>query len=269
LDSGFKEYYYEPFTETLKKYPNHNNSFSLWRQGIQAGLFYPQLHGREHLNVNRWMKALREGSREMLIAFNHNMFGISSDISTEGKKSYLASFDADNENELSLHETIINDSVALFRFLFEFSPETFIAPNYIWSMNLEEYILKQGIKIIQGRKTQFIPDYNSGYNMRRHYTGQKNNAGQVYTIRNCLFEPSLNHEVDWLSACLRQIRIAFSWDKPAIIGSHRVNYIGSIVENNRRDNLRLLSKLLTHILKNWPDVEFLNSQQLGSQILKS
>jgi hypothetical protein len=217
LESGFKIYHYEPFTETLKKYPNHSKSFSLWKQGIETGIFCQQLHGREHLNVNRWMKALSEGSHEMLMAFNHNMFGISSDISSEGRKSYLAAFDADNENELSLQEAIVNDSVALFRILFGFSPETFVAPNYIWTTSLEKYILTQGIRIIQGSKAQFIPDFRSGYKMMRHYTGQKNKFGQMYTIRNCLFEPSLNRNVDWLSACLRHIRISFYWGKPAII----------------------------------------------------
>lgn len=267
LDSGFKEYHYELFTDTLKKYPNHNDSFSLWKEGIDKGIFYPQLHGREHLNVNRWMKALRAGSREMLISFYHNMFGISSDISNEGSKSYLASFDADYEHELSLHEIIVQESVSSFKLLFGFSPETFVAPNYIWTNRIEETLLKEGIKIIQGSKVQLVPNFKAGYEVKRHYTGQKNIIGQIYTLRNCIFEPSLKPNSDWQSACLRQIGTSFSWNKPAIIGTHRLNYIGSIVENNRRDNLILLSKLLAQILKNWPDVEFLNSQQLGRQII--
>lgn len=58
-ESGYLSYHYEPFTETLKKYPNHSGSFELWKQGMDAKIFRPQFHGREHLNVNRWMKALK------------------------------------------------------------------------------------------------------------------------------------------------------------------------------------------------------------------
>jgi len=263
------EYHYELFTDTLKKYPNHNTSFSLWKEGIEKGLFYPQLHGREHLNVNRWMKALRAGSREMLISFYLNMFGISSDISNEGSKSYLASFDADHEDELNLHETIVQDSVSIFKLLFGFSPQTFVAPNYIWTDRIEDTLLKEGIKVIQGSRVQFVPTFSAGYRMKRHYTGQNNKLGQTYTLRNCIFEPSLNPTNDWQSTCLRQIRTSFYWHKPAIIGTHRLNYIGSIVEKNRTDNLRILSNTIHQILKLWPEVEFLTSQQLARTITNS
>jgi len=265
-ESGLSEYHYELITETLKKYSNCTNSFSLWKQGIAAGLFYPQLHGREHLNVNRWMKALEERSRETIAAFNHKMFGISSNISSERRKSYMAAFDADRIDELEFHEKIVNDAVYFFNILFGYSPSTFIAPNYIWTSNLENFILKNKIHIIQGSRVQYIPDFNTGYNTKRHYTGERNRLGQFYTLRNCLFEPSIYPNIDWLSACLRQIQTSFFWGKPAVIGTHRVNYIGSIVEKNRTNNLKLLSELLVRIVREWPEIEFLNSQQLGNLI---
>ena len=51
--------------------------------------------------------------------------------------------------------------------------------------------------------------------------------------------------------------------KPAVVDTHRVNYIGSIVENNRRENLMLLDQLLTQIKRRWPDVQFMSSDQLA------
>jgi ribosomal protein L21E len=50
--SDFTDYIYEPITETLKKYNGCENSFILWKEGIEKRLFVPQFHGREHLNVN-------------------------------------------------------------------------------------------------------------------------------------------------------------------------------------------------------------------------
>jgi len=47
-----------------------------------------------------------------------------------------------------------------------------------------------------------------------------------------------------------------------------MNYIGSIDPANRSRNLKLLSVLLNEIVKKWPDVEFLNSQQLSDLVHK-
>ena len=56
--SGFQDYYYELFTETLKRYYPNDNVFSVWQEGITARLFQPQFHGREHVNVQMWLEYL-------------------------------------------------------------------------------------------------------------------------------------------------------------------------------------------------------------------
>src|SRR5690606_33362052 len=103
-ESNFQEYYFKPFTETLKENPNH--SFSLWKEGIDEKLFYPQFHGREHLNINRWMTALQSKSKEVHLAFQNNFFGISSTISNENNPSFMAALDMDQ----SLDQNIMNES---------------------------------------------------------------------------------------------------------------------------------------------------------------
>ena len=79
-DSGFNHYFYEPFTETLKRYPKHEKSFELWQQGIKSGIFKPQFHGREHLNVARWMQALRLNTGNARLAFANQMFDLSTSL---------------------------------------------------------------------------------------------------------------------------------------------------------------------------------------------
>ena len=54
--------------------------------------------------------------------------------------------------------------------------------------------------------------------------------------------------------------------KPAIISTHRVNFIGSIFQKNADENLKKFDYLLKTILKKWPDVEFMTSGEL-TQIL--
>ena len=61
---------------------------------------------------------------------------------------------------------------------------------------------------------------------------------------------------------LKEIQTAFFWQKPAIISTHRINYVGGIDLAHRDRNLKALDLLLKNILKKWPEVEFLSSDQL-------
>ena len=46
----------------------------------------------------------------------------------------------------------------------------------------------------------------------------------------------LNHQIqlqnDCVDSCIKEIEIAFKWQKPAVISSHRVNYVGFINQDN-------------------------------------
>lgn len=67
-----------------------------------------------------------------------------------------------------------------------------------------------------------------------------------------------------MSTCIRQIESAYRWGQPAIISSHRVNYMSRIDQNNREKHIELLDDLLTEILNRWPDVAFISSDQLAN-----
>ncbi|MBK8852991.1 MAG: hypothetical protein IPN10_02550 [Saprospiraceae bacterium] len=121
---------------------------------------------------------------------------------------------------------------------------------------------ENGIESIQGLSYQYIPNPGGNYKRKYHYTGQINKWGQRYLVRNVFFEPSLLPQIDWVNKCLQEIEIAFRMKKAAIIGSHRVNFIGSIVPENSSVNLRLFENLLIQILKKWPDVQFITSGEL-------
>ena len=140
--SGFKEYYYELFTDTLQSYPNHAHSFQLWKEGMERKLFFPQFHGREHLNVSRWMRALQFGLPETRLAFDFNLFGLSTNITTEERESYLEAFAVENDLEAEKIREIIKDGLSLFKQIFGFASLSFVAPNYVWppviEQNLEE-----------------------------------------------------------------------------------------------------------------------------------
>lgn len=67
--------------------------------------------------------------------------------------------------------------------------------------------------------------------------------------------------------------IASNWlsvgGKAAVICAHRLNFIGSIDSKNTDMNLPMFQELLHRIVKQWPDVEFMSSDQLGDIISAS
>lgn len=255
--NNFQKYYYEPFTQTLKRYGHHYNSFELWKQGIRDNIFIPQFHGREHLNVAAWMDALQKNDQDIRLAFNYGMIGLFPKNDHRVGNQMMVALKYNNVSEISNLDHILVDGLNLFEKIFGFRSKTFIAPCYTWSPENEKTLMDNGIKLLQGSYRQIIPNSNN----KTHLMGSKNRYGQYYFIRNCFFEPTLLTEFS-ISKCLCEIKMAFRWNKPAIISSHRVNYIGSIFQENRELNLRYLDKLFIEILKKWPDVEFMSSDKL-------
>jgi hypothetical protein len=264
-ESDFSEYYYEPFTETLKKYPGCENSFTMWKDGINQRLFVPQFHGREHLNIKVWMKALAAGNKMALIAFKNNMWGISTANDPEIKVEFQSAFDFIDPSDIEFHKEVIASGLKIFKNLFGYQATYFVPPNGHLSSKLEEKCFFEGIKYLS---TSRICHESLGYGKSKrkiHWIGQKNREGLMYITRNCFFEPGESGK-DWVDSCLNDISIAFSWQKPAIIGSHRVNFTGSLDVSNRDNGLHQLTRLLKSIVRKWPDVIFLTSSELGDCI---
>lgn len=265
-EADFLEYHYESILDTFGKTKNCEHVFESWIAGRSEGIWSPQFHGREHLNVAHWLRYLQQGMPELHLAFKCNMFGLSTFLFNMPVKSFMAALDARDQNEMEQIDAIIRDGLHLFKNLFGATSTSFIAPNYIWSPSLETVLAEEGVKYIQGGKAQLLSDYDfvtTGRKKIRHYIGQKSACGLTYLVRNCNFEPTSQPGQDHVALCMAQIRTAFRFHKPAIINTHRVNYIGAINPKNSDQNLRLLKKLLLEIIREFPDVEFLDSSELG------
>lgn len=259
----YKKYYCEPFTETFKKYPKHQNSFTLWKEGIQSGVFWPQLHGKEHVNVYRWMKSLQEKCPMTHLAFKHQTYDLSTGL-FKGDVSFMDVLNFESEDELEYQKASLKEAAHIFEEIFGFKSTTFIAPCYQWSNKLNETLLEAGIKGFQGTWWQLepLPGKENRFAKKFHYTGQRNSLGQYYLVRNAYFEPSENPDFDWVNYVMESAEIVFRFKKPLVICSHRVNYIGFIDQNNRDRNLKMLKELLSKLIKKWPDIEFMTSDRL-------
>jgi hypothetical protein len=261
-ECGFQQYYYEPVTETLKKYTGSETTFKLWKEGIRNQVFVSQFHGREHLNISLWMNALRAKDHETLLAFNEGMWAFVPKNNFRKRLEYEAAFQLSELSELEEHIEILRDGLGLFEKLFGYKAEYFVPPNGRINNKLNFTCYGNGIKFRSASNIQ-IESVGNGKDKRvLHWLGQEESNGIRYIIRNCIFEPSVPGK-DWVDSCLNDMKIAFRYYKPAIISTHRVNFIGIHDVSNRDNGLRELTRLLKAILRIWPDVEFMITNQLG------
>jgi hypothetical protein len=269
--SGFSQYVGQPMTSTLSITPGAESNMILWRQAVECGVCQPQSHGREHLNIARWMSDLSKGDMIALTAFDHSIFGVSSHTTTPRRQSYLASFDFEESSGQLDKATIVAEALQMFESTFGFKSRSFIAPNYVWDSQVERSAKAYGVDYLQSGPIQWIPSTGNGKQMKRkrRFQGQKNAFDQRYLVRNVLFEPSSDPSLDWVGLALKEIDLAFKLRKPAVISTHRVNFIGALSPANRDRGLTLFKNLLKEMLVRWPDIAFMDTVELGQRMAGS
>jgi hypothetical protein len=259
---NFEQYYFEPFTETFNNYPAHAQSFTLWKKGLAEKLFKPQFHGREHLNINRWLHALKANDAGTRFSFN-----LGSTFSGKADYAYMEAFDWNIQAEVEGHKQIIREGLDLFETMMGYRSKSFIAPCYNWDSQIEATLKKSGVEWVQGLRSQLAPTgVFDAYQNIPHQFGIQHGNGLRYNIRNVFFEPVNNPNLDWTNNALARIQAAFLLNRPAVISTHRVNYIGFIDQRNRDNGLKHLGKLLTQIVKKWPQVKFITTDELSNYI---
>jgi hypothetical protein len=264
-NNNFENYYYEPFTETAKKYIGSENIAELWIKGCNTKVFVPGFHGREHLNVKRWMNLLKTNNEGIKIAFNCQSIGASS-FKGNAIPTYLAAFDIDNILDIVNLQKIIITGTSLFENVFGFKAEYFIASNSPEPKSLEFDLKNAGIKYLTRYKIQKYPIGADKFEFELNWLGRRNKLGQIVITRNSGFEPSATNINCGIENCLTEIESAFFWHKPAIISTHRVNYVSGLSQENADLGLSNLKSLIRQIIKKWPDVEFMNTIDLAKEI---
>lgn len=258
----FTEYFFEDFVTTYNRINGDPSAFDLIRQGISAGIYIPQLHGREHLHVKAWLKALQKGDRETLLAFDQGLWGFPTTRFKGTKMNFSTALHIRNKEEEAFARISIKEAALMFEDIFGFKSESFIAPRYIWNEAVEDELNNCGVKYIQGKIIQQIPHGNE-LKTKIHFQGSKNKLNQIYLNRNVFFEPTQNKEYPWEKDALNRIDNAFRWGKPAIISMHRLNFMGGLNEKNRKNNLVLLKELITKVQLKYPEVIFMSTNELG------
>lgn len=264
-EGGFHQYYREPFVKTLERYGStHDEVYTYWKQGIAENIFCPEYHGTEHLNVCRFMKALQEGHKSTVAAFDNESVCVPTFPGEKEikKASGVFAIDSVTEND-SLREDL-KVGLDWFEDLLGYRSTQFTPGGGMHSCLINQDLYDNGIKYIHVGRIINYPLGGGIIKKEYAFTGRMNNVGQTYIVRNCPFETILdncNYNKNVVKICLDNIEAAFRLHNLALISTHRVNFAGSIESEHRNNALKQLRFLLSEIVKRWPDVEFMSGKE--------
>lgn len=260
-NTNFTGYHYQSLPDTFSSMPGYEGTWEVWQEGIKNKLFFPEFHGREHLNVKFLERGMEMKNPHVMTNLKNRSWAA---LGYYGRIGFTEAFSFNYFSETERHKEIIADGLDLFEKVFGRKASHFNAPGAREHRSLHDIIKAKGVQLIDA--DFFRDEFQGDGKFKKLYNpfGSKNKAGLKTVFRNCVFEPSLNERTDWVDSCLKQIEIAFRWGKPANISSHRVNFVGGIEPSNRDSGLKELKRLLTEIVKKWPEVQFVPAPQLLS-----
>ena len=257
---GYTSYHFETISQTYQRYWGDTKIIQLMWQGLKAGVFMPQSHGREHFNVRVWMKGLREGNEDYLTAFHYGMCGITPKLHPERGNKLMQALNAEDEDHQCEIDATVVDGLRMFEEFWGFPSQSFVAPCFCWNREME-HSLRGRVQLIQASRNS-LPAWKTP--SRRFYAGQRNKDGLVYNVRNASFEPVPHHGGNTLDELVAQTERAFFLHVPLVFTTHRINYVSGIETSRRDHTLLLLEQYLTWLLNKYPDTLFYSSDQLLS-----
>ncbi|WP_448664955.1 hypothetical protein ACG3SL_09855 [Sphingomonas sp. CJ20] len=259
-DAEYSAYSWEPLGATLDRRGDRGAVFAAWRTGMAEGMLIPEYHGREHLNVTLWMKHLRRASPMVRAGFDHRFYSAPEPSLPPAAKGFRAAYFFSDHSEIPLLEDILHSGAVSFREQFGRSAGIFCPTNNIFHPKLYGAVRRAGCRGIIRHVRNVEPDGRGGVRRVWGAPGLSTHALGSFG-RNTIFEPALGYGVDH---ALAGIRSAFAWGTPAIVSTHRLNYVGGIDPAVRDKGLFGLRALLGAILARWPDVRFATSASLLS-----
>lgn len=232
--------------------------------GEYKGCFASELHSREHINSETLIADIKGGNKLVADALDLKIVGVNSE-------NYCGMDTLNTSEENS--KAILEDAMEEYEKVFGKVSESYIAPCYTWKPSDEKVLENLGVKYLQGKLFQNLPVGKDKYKKVYHKFGEKSkNANLYYFYRNCFFEPTRDRlkgksDDEILKKTMQEIKLAFRCKKPAVICSHRVNFVSGIAKENRTSNLKLLKELLEKIKQEYPDVIFESSAKMCKEIL--
>ncbi len=242
--------------------PEFRSLVDILKQGAGEAVFDLQLHGMAHYwpsNLmtflgcgegipDRWLT--REGWR------------------TELLPSWLQSrwIDAGTLPSKPLPFELVREAVAeeveLFRCCFGVDPKVVVPPTFVWDDNVERAYDRMGVEVLITPGHRYPGRKDDGALMdsdKQYINGQLVHGKMKALVRDLYFEPALGHQSDKV---LEKISWKWSRREPALIETHRFNYLGE----HARTSLDSLERLLESVMERFPTVHFMSSRELAREM---
>jgi hypothetical protein len=265
-ESGYKNYHFVPITDGFPgSWRERESPLSSWREGIARGLFVPEYHGFSHFNHSNWIEGLRKGDRRLKDFFEEEMFSSSKGYPTiaeygvrlSGRIAYRTLVEQYSE---------ISRGVKIFRRAFSRNPRTTIPPHDISNTQTLLAFSRAGVNFVQSEKRQVSSMLDLW--PRRPSTPiafVTRVISELSLIVRTYRNVRLEMEEYPSEATLDLTRKIFSMGGPAVVGTHRQNYVSGLDRNNSEEGRERLVSYLKGLSED-PLLTYLSSFE-GSQLM--
>ncbi len=245
------------------------------KEGVRRGVWHREFHGYAHVNYRRHEADLRsETANGFPGEFRKEWYCWMKSIQPKFA-SILETYNELGEwsSNLSYGEQLrdIREGLGIFRTVFGENPRSAVAPFYVWQGKTERALGKLDLRVIQGKNRQYNTlglrkkmdslDERIAENLWPRGMGNFNRKWRVlYLHRNVDFEPGESPNA-WARAN-EEIRAAWKRGEPAIVSTHRINYV-DLEKEAVEANLNQLEMLLASIQQNDPEAVYLTDWEVA------
>ncbi len=248
-ENDFQQIHTLPLVKGLPGEWSRPGLFEAYRAGINAGVFYPALHGSTHFCSPAIDQALAANDEraELLdrmwragtpyIYWRMPWIGYEYYNPGEPQSGFLAS---------AMQDDLVADAAAMFQQFFGSAPASACAPGYRSNNDTDSAWLRSGIRIAQhGSGTSNAP--------------RMGNNGLLHLYRTFDFEPCIQGQS--IEKYMRVASKPCAQGRPLIISVHSINFHSSL-KDFRSETLTVLDELLSALERQYPDLLYVNDADL-------
>jgi len=215
----------------------------LWGEVVrarEAGVWWPELHGLHHLPENAWLSALRRAEADARRAHEQQ---------SPVCEAVEASGEYDASEPIETRRRNLELAVEKFRVLFGRAPTSFCPPDYRWDESSDADAERLGLTTFQGKAERAGAALPRLRRVLGRYPWPDFEGTRFHLPPRIAFEPSAGERASrvGVDAARRAARTAWGRSQPAVISTHRVNYVHLDDDRARagREQLRALLGALT------------------------
>jgi hypothetical protein len=243
----FQQIHLRPLCDGLPEGWERAGLFESYREGVEAGVFFPALHGLTHFcraAVENELAHASERAELVKILWRAGIPYIHWRMPWIGYE-YWDPERSSKDRFLSAREQheLIATAVGNFAKMFSTLPRSACAPGYRANHDTHRAWAHYGVRVAQnGPGSPKPPHFDA--------------SGVLNLFRTVDFEPALNPELA-VEELVRTIGESFAMGMPAIISIHSINF-HSTIRNFRSRTLEMLDQLLSAVEAQHPDLLYLH-----------